>query len=215
MSLASPAPLAKLTATAIIENLTLATREILYDELHELLHGSITQLRCPDYILFRVGYTERLLNEARIRALYKTMEDLQTYDDELQIISLSAWYDMLWAQPLTLHYADHVKVYAPLGKEISTFIDHPDRVSVITALLEWKRSARLAKMNIDDCCLIKIPQRDESYPYTAKYFIEALSIPEPHCGGLQSTPIEMKEFIIPVAGEPRVFHYYYYDTESG
>lgn len=207
----SPESLAKLTANAIIENLTPATREILYNELHELLRGSITELQCPDYILFRVGYTERLLHEARIRALYEAMQDLQLYDDELQIISLSVWHDLEQA----VEYGDHVKVYAPSGEEILSFTDHPDRVSVMAALLEWQRSARLAEMNIDDCCLIKIPQRHDLYLYTAKYFIEALSIPEPHCGGLQPTPMRAKEFIAPVAGEPRIFHYYSYDTESG
>lgn len=207
----SPESLVKLTATAIIENLTPATREILYNELHELLRGSITELQCPDYILLRVGYTERLLNKARIRALYEAMSDLQLYDDELQIISLSMWHDL----EQTVEYGDHVRVYSPSREEISTFTDHPDRVSVMTALLEWQQSKLLAKMNIDDCCLIKIPEHHDLYLYTAKYFIEALSIPEPHCGGLQPTPMSAKEFIVPVAGKPRVFHYYYYDTESG
>jgi hypothetical protein len=196
-------PLTLITTDKILEGTTRETRMLLYKALHKELHGGITTLRIPDYVIYSYRYTYRLTDESMIARIHKMIQEdygIEDSNDEIQILTLST------------AYIDRIRnFYIPLSEKItdaSTAREHPQ----LTEVWEAINTAVGKKLNISDACLVGFPSGDGSFMLD---IFESVINDINHCGGLGRPPYSVSEFEIQLGNSPKVVQYRAYDTESG
>lgn len=200
--------LTNLSIDTIINGLSADVKEKMFKRLHMELHGGVTRLRDPDYVIFRFRYTDRLLLPGVLNRIYNQLGNYGVTTDDLQILTLScpsAGGTKSFHQRLNPHYR--------------TYIQHPEAGEVLRAINAHPNTSSLWKW-CSDVCLVKIVDPSGSSSSVLIQNFEEIISGIGHCGGLGGPPYEIEEFeitteFIPGVKETKIVQYRGYDTESG
>jgi hypothetical protein len=210
--------LSAMSVTAVLKNLNPEIKENLYDALHEELHHGITKFHNPDYVLFRVRYTDRLRAPHRIRRIYNYLrrEDVFSYD--MQILTTSWEPGLDEREGGECYRPCHTS--QPVLTEDEVLTEHLELNKVVDAIKAKMKKIEENPIHVDGLfkytsgiCIVKILDI-LSAPTWITTFEQALT-EEQHCGGLGAPPYEIEEFKIQVDGVFKIVQFREYDTESG
>ena len=191
-----PAEVRELLLAELKQSLTTGERTSLIQELKR--HLTTTEkaaivrefkevLATPDYILYNVGYEERLATEARVNIMWDFLED-ELQDQSLLLAVNGRNIYRAWDQQ----------------RRARVFYPHPETAAVLAAI---KADRDLTKYS--RCLLVKYSGHDDH-----QNIVQAVEQCE-HCGYLDTVPTDESTYIINVQGEEKIVLVLRYDSESG
>jgi hypothetical protein len=195
----------------LLGKMTKSEKQTLYEKLAWELHGGITLTGRYTYVIFAVGYVDRLTSDATLKDLYEYSDGEEA--ECAQILFISGHHETRFDCAREGPYDD------PNNDKIGKFHEHPEARIIYDTLIkldkERKANNKYASRLLYESIVVKFDiAGDDVGNYLIEHFCQGI-VEQRHCGCLSATDYDETEFSIDVNGKRRLVSFREFDTESG